>query len=95
MAYRIIKKTRPHPELKWAADFAAMSQVSLIGYMVGGAFLSLAYYDYFYYVMAALVATQRIVNRQLAPAVRKNVLGQDLDLQAQPALQAERAHARA
>ena len=95
MAYRIIKKTRPHPELKWAADFAAMSQVSLIGYVVGGAFLSLAYYDYFYYVMAALVATQRIVNRQLAPAVRKNVLGQDLDLQAQPALQAERAHARA
>jgi probable O-glycosylation ligase (exosortase A-associated) len=90
MAYRLIKKTRIHPELKWAADFAAMSQVSLIGYMVGGAFLSLAYYDYFYYVMAALVATQRIVNRQLAPAVRKNVLGRDLE--PQPALTTGRAH---
>ena len=42
-----------------------MSQVSIFGYMVGGAFLSLAYYDYFYYVVAALVATQRIVMLRL------------------------------
>jgi probable O-glycosylation ligase (exosortase A-associated) len=95
MAYRIMKKIRMHPELKWAADFAAMSQVSMIGYMVGGAFLSLAYYDYFYYVMAALVVTQRIVNRQLAPAVPKNVLGQDMELQPQAALKAGRTHAGA
>ena len=66
MASGIIRKTRNHPELKWAGDFAAMSQVSLIGYMVGGAFLSLAYYDYFYYVLAALVATRRIVLQRLA-----------------------------
>lgn len=74
-ANRIIKSVRNHPELKWASDFAAMAQVSLIGYIVGGAFLSLAYYDYFWYVVAALVVTQRIVVRKLKPAVAVDATG--------------------
>jgi len=94
MASRIIKRTRSHAELKWAADFAAMSQVSMIGYMVGGAFLSLAYYDYFYYVMAALVATQRIVLQRLAPSVRLNALGQEIGQAPAPRLEPGSAHAR-
>ena len=67
-ASKIIKATNRHPELKWASDFAAMSQVSILGYLVGGAFLSLAYYDYFYYVVAALVSTQRIVAMRIKAA---------------------------
>ncbi|MDB5757485.1 MAG: putative O-glycosylation ligase, exosortase system-associated [Burkholderia sp.] len=77
-AARIIKSTRKRPDLKWASDFAAMSQVSLIGYMVGGAFLSLAYYDYFWYVVAALVITQRIVVRKLKPVAALDPAGRDL-----------------
>jgi putative inorganic carbon (HCO3(-)) transporter len=73
-AQNIIRKVKKRPELKWASDFAAMCQVSILGYMVGGAFLSLAYYDYFYYVVAALVVTQRIVVRALKP-VNPNGLG--------------------
>jgi putative inorganic carbon (HCO3(-)) transporter len=76
-ANRIIKSVRMHPELKWASDFAAMAQVSLIGYTVGGAFLSLAYYDYFWYVVAALVITQRIVARKLKPAVAFDLAGRN------------------
>lgn len=64
-ANKIINSTRNHLDLKWAGDFAAMAQVSMIGYIVGGAFLSLAYYDYFWYVVAALVIVQRIVVRKL------------------------------
>jgi probable O-glycosylation ligase (exosortase A-associated) len=77
-ANKIIRSVRNHPDLKWASDFAAMAQVSLVGYMVGGAFLSLAYYDYFWYVVAALVITQRIVARKLKPATALDPAGRDL-----------------
>jgi probable O-glycosylation ligase (exosortase A-associated) len=77
-ANKIIRSVRNHPDLKWASDFAAMAQVSLIGYMVGGAFLSLAYYDYFWYVVAALVITQRIVARKLKPVAALDPAGRDL-----------------
>jgi putative inorganic carbon (HCO3(-)) transporter len=76
-ANKIIRSVRNHPDLKWAGDFAAMAQVSLIGYIVGGAFLSLAYYDYFWYVVAALVITQRIVVRKLKPVVVTDATGRD------------------
>jgi probable O-glycosylation ligase (exosortase A-associated) len=77
-ANKIIRSVRNHPDLKWASDFAAMAQVSLVGYMVGGAFLSLAYYDYFWYVVAALVITQRIVARKLKPLAALDTAGRDL-----------------
>jgi probable O-glycosylation ligase (exosortase A-associated) len=66
LASSIIRSLRAVPELKWASDLAAMCQVSMIGYLVGGAFLSLAYYDYFYYVIAALVITKKVIAPQLA-----------------------------
>lgn len=94
-AQNIIRKVRKRPELKWAGDFAAMSQVSILGYMVGGAFLSLAYYDYFYYVVAALVVTQRIVVRALKP-VNANGLGlPGIDQRAATALESGNSHASA
>jgi probable O-glycosylation ligase (exosortase A-associated) len=77
-ASKIIRSVRQHPDLKWASDFAAMTQVSLIGYTVGGAFLSLAYYDYFWYVVAALVIAQRIVARKLKPVAAVDALGGQL-----------------
>ncbi|QDG69717.1 putative O-glycosylation ligase, exosortase A system-associated [Janthinobacterium tructae] len=63
----IIRRTRGQPELRWAHGLATMSQASLIGFAVGGAFLSLLYFDMPYYLMAALIATRIIVERQ-APA---------------------------
>jgi len=56
-------------ENRWAFHLAAMSQVSLIGYFVGGAFLSLAYFDLPYYIMVALIATKWILQREAAPAL--------------------------
>ncbi|WP_426116193.1 putative O-glycosylation ligase, exosortase A system-associated [Massilia sp. PWRC2] len=61
----LISKTRLDPEMKWAADLATMCQVSLLGFAVGGAFLSLAYFDVPYYVMAALVAARVLVEKEL------------------------------
>jgi len=48
-------------ELAWAGDLAKMCQVSLIAYAVGGAFLSLSYYDFPYYIAAVLVVLKRVV----------------------------------
>lgn len=93
-ANKIIKSARQHPELKWASDFAAMAQVSMIGYMVGGAFLSLAYYDYFWYVVAGLVICQRIVARKLKPVVAPGLAGHDLVREPTPATDSGTAHAR-
>ena len=45
------------PKTQWTADLGAMCQVSLVGYAVGGAFLSLAYFDLPYIVMAMTVLT--------------------------------------
>jgi len=60
----IRKHTEPTGENAWAFHLAAMSQVSLIGFFVGGAFLSLAYFDLPYYVMVVLVATKWILERE-------------------------------
>lgn len=48
-----------HPSARWCAELGAMVQVSLAGFAVGGAFLSLAYFDFPYYTMM-LVALARV-----------------------------------
>ena len=52
------------PEAKWTADLGAMCQVALAGYAVGGAFLSLAYFDLPYNIMALVVLTRAWVEKQ-------------------------------
>jgi putative inorganic carbon (HCO3(-)) transporter len=64
----VIKHGKHDPELKWALDLVPMLQVSLLGFAVGGAFLSLAYFDVPYYVMTAMVATRLLVERHLKTA---------------------------
>lgn len=58
-ASQIIKRCKQDPEKKWAADLAAMAQVSLIGYAAGGAFLGLAYFDLPYHLMVIVVLTAK------------------------------------
>lgn len=47
--------------LKWAQHFPDMLQTSIIAYMVGGAFLGRAYFDFFYHLVAATIILRRIV----------------------------------
>ena len=79
---RIIRRSAPFAELAWAGNLARMVQVSLLGFAVGGAFLSLTYFDVPYYLMAAMVATQLIVERErqvLAPKPLVNPLAPEPD----------------
>jgi hypothetical protein len=52
--------------LRWASNLVAMVQVSLVGYLVGGAFLNLAYWDLPYFGLAILIITGDIVRRAAA-----------------------------
>ena len=44
-----------------------MIQVSFVAYWIGGAFLSLAYWDYPYILVALLVLTWAVVKKGLRP----------------------------
>lgn len=63
LAGRLQRLSRAHPEAKWCESLGAMCQVSLIGYAVGGAFLSLAYFDLPYNIMVMLVVAHRWVTQ--------------------------------
>ena len=58
------KFCRDEPELKWAFDLGSLVQVSLLGYLVGGAFIDIAFWDLPYYAYAAIAAAQFAVRRQ-------------------------------
>lgn len=62
----IVRHARGQTDLDWASGLALMIQASIIGFAVGGAFLSLLYFDMPYYLMAALIATRILVERHLA-----------------------------
>lgn len=49
---------------KWCNEMGAMCQVALVGYLVGGAFLSLAYFDLPYVIMTLVVLTRLWVERK-------------------------------
>ena len=59
------KSTKNEPELSWVYLLAGMSQVALVGYAVGGAFLSLAYFDLPYNLMVVILVMQRLVKFQV------------------------------
>ncbi|TMG85217.1 MAG: putative O-glycosylation ligase, exosortase A system-associated [Betaproteobacteria bacterium] len=51
----VISRAHRDRERRWVADLAAMIQVSLVGYASAGAFLGLAYFDYYYTLVALVV----------------------------------------
>ena len=72
---------KERPELSWAASFGPMMQVCLIGFAVGGVFLSLVNFDVPYYLIGITVATMSIVERELrlqASAVTANTGAQPM-----------------
>lgn len=60
------RRTRGDPEFEWVFHLASMCQVALVGYAVGGAFLSLAYFDLPYNLLVIAVVTRRWLEGRLA-----------------------------
>jgi probable O-glycosylation ligase (exosortase A-associated) len=68
---RIRKATRKRPDLAWAWDLATMVQLSLLVYCIGGAALSLAYYDVpiiWYFFLSTLYSLVRQTKPQQTQA---------------------------
>lgn len=63
-AARLRREAAVHPAATWCGELGAMAQVSLIGYFVGGAFLSLSYFDLPYNVMMMVVLTRLWVRKR-------------------------------
>lgn len=61
----IIRHTRKDAHNRWAGDLAAMVQVSLVGYASAGAFLGLAYFDFYYTLIAVIVACKAYLLAQV------------------------------
>jgi len=51
----VITNAPKRKDLQWAADLAAMLQVSMVGFAIGGAFLNLAYFDLWYHIIGLCV----------------------------------------
>lgn len=59
VAARVRRLSKQVPDGNWLYVLAGMVQVSMVGYAVGGAFLSLAYFDLPYNILVILVACDR------------------------------------
>jgi len=67
-ANQIKRSAKDQRDWRWAGSLATMIQVSLVGYAVGGAFLSLAYWDLPYYELVILLVTRDLIRRQITKA---------------------------
>ncbi|HET7879342.1 MAG TPA: putative O-glycosylation ligase, exosortase A system-associated [Acetobacteraceae bacterium] len=72
-ARRIISRTRGIAELAWCANLARMVQVSMIAYLVGGSFLSLCYWDYYFTLLAIVSALYQHVTATLGSTAARPV----------------------
>lgn len=65
----VIRQTRDRNGFAWAAELARMAQLSLIGFFVGGALLSLAYFDLYLALVAVLSALRELTKAKSPRAV--------------------------
>ncbi len=83
-AGRLRVEGKKNPETMWLSHMGAMCQVSLAGYAVGGAFLSLSYYDLPYNILVLVVLGCRwmdgkewIVEDKIALAAKETAMEKD------------------
>lgn len=72
---RVMKLAADNAELRWARDLAFALQVSMVGFLVGGAGLPMAYYDGFFTLMAMATALLRVTLKVAAPVEEKKPFG--------------------
>ena len=66
-----IRRSRRIRDGTWHEDLARMTQVSLVGFGVGGAFLGLAYFDLLYNIYAIIVLNHLILEKALAASAEQ------------------------
>jgi probable O-glycosylation ligase (exosortase A-associated) len=69
------REAKGRDEYRWVYHLSGMIQVSLVGYAVGGAFLSLAYFDLPYNILVVVLVIQRWLAAQVAAASEGSAAG--------------------
>jgi probable O-glycosylation ligase (exosortase A-associated) len=69
--FRLKWALRNKPEAEWMVNYCKMVQISLTAFMIGGNFLPLSYWDYFYHIttFATLLRAVAIKEGLLAPGL--------------------------
>ena len=62
-ASAVMQASRDRPDWRWAGELASSLKYSLIAYVVSGAALSMAYFDYMYMLFALLVVMRQLVGK--------------------------------
>lgn len=57
---RIRRLSKKNPQLDWAHSLSGYLQISMVFVLAGGAFLSLAYWEFLFYIFAIAVSLQRV-----------------------------------
>jgi probable O-glycosylation ligase (exosortase A-associated) len=78
LAGRISRITDHLPEHRWMADLSRMLQVSLVAYAVGGAFLSMSYFDLPWHIISFLVLMRAILEKQGVQLYPKTSFAEDM-----------------
>ena len=71
-AGRLRRETRDIPDMHWLGELGAMVQVSLAAYATAGAFLGLAYFDYFYNLVLIVVVGKVLLEKHKKGIVDKH-----------------------
>lgn len=88
----IIRRCKNDPDRKWAADLAAMIQVSMVGYGSAGAFLGLAYFDYIYHLVAITVVLGSLTALSAAPRTQESKTKASVPNRSTPSRKSAHAH---
>jgi len=59
----IIREAKDIPDLKWLLDLTKLIQVSLLVYLVGGSFYSLAYFDLPWHIVSMLIIGKMLIKK--------------------------------
>ena len=62
---KVLRLCRGIESLQWAENYSQMLQLSIFAYSVSGAFLGLAYFDLFYYIVAGVILVKMEVRKEL------------------------------
>lgn len=63
----VIKLSREQEDMKWMGDLAKMIRISMLAFLSGGAFLSIAYFDLPWHLIALVILLKEIAQKSKIP----------------------------
>ncbi len=71
LSLRGLKRAYAQTQSGWISNYADMLQVSLVAFVIGGAFLGRAFFDFFFHLVAGVIVLKALAAKDLAEAKEK------------------------